>query len=255
MKPNIVIIGYGRWAQKIEPALQKQFNIVGKADSKSSIHDFTSDYFAGHRNDWVYIASPISTHADLVRRCLSRGKNVICEKPLSLEATEVEILYSLAEDRQLILVENYHYAMHSGLRELVDCPEKVELVWKKFGTFDEGILENLFVHVLAILRQIGVQCSSWRLKTFTENEFHAFGSDNSIEVSVEINRKCLLKEFTLKQQWCGEAKQVNFLDDEDTVAKFFQRCVSSKDVSGKCELTQWSKEISAGTARIIKGLR
>lgn len=58
-----------------------------------------------HGVDSVYIASPPLTHYDYVRRCILAGKHVLCEIPFVLSQAEAVSLYSLAEERGVILME------------------------------------------------------------------------------------------------------------------------------------------------------
>ena len=42
--------------------------------------------------DFVHICTPPAQHAELIRACLAAGKNIICEKPLSLDPAEAAVL-------------------------------------------------------------------------------------------------------------------------------------------------------------------
>jgi predicted dehydrogenase len=55
--------------------------------------------------DAIYIATPHPFHADAARICLEAGKPVLIEKPLTVNATETEALISLAEEKQVFLME------------------------------------------------------------------------------------------------------------------------------------------------------
>jgi predicted dehydrogenase len=57
------------------------------------------------RVDAVYIATPHAQHGELVRRCLERGKPVLCEKPLVPTLMQAEALVALARDRRVFLME------------------------------------------------------------------------------------------------------------------------------------------------------
>lgn len=54
----------------------------------------------------VHICSPPGAHADMIRRCLKAGKNIICEKPLCIDASEAAALakeaYEAYEEKGLI---------------------------------------------------------------------------------------------------------------------------------------------------------
>lgn len=69
--------------------------------------------------DAVYIASPNKLHAAQTRVFLENGKHVICEKPLSAHARDVEELQALADARGLIYLEAIMF-MHLPQRALLD---------------------------------------------------------------------------------------------------------------------------------------
>ncbi|RZS91207.1 putative dehydrogenase [Motilibacter rhizosphaerae] len=62
--------------------------------------------------DAVYIALPNDAHVPWARRALAAGKHVLCEKPLGLDADEVQLLTSEAEDAGLLAVEASWYRWH-----------------------------------------------------------------------------------------------------------------------------------------------
>ena len=70
--------------------------------------------------DWFYIATPIATHYDLVKKCLLLKKNVICEKPLTLSKNLALDLYKTAYDNNLILYEVDMYKHHIQYMQLKD---------------------------------------------------------------------------------------------------------------------------------------
>ncbi|MDL2234331.1 Gfo/Idh/MocA family oxidoreductase [Ruminococcaceae bacterium OttesenSCG-928-L11] len=55
--------------------------------------------------DVVYIGTVHSHHYDLVKQCLNRGKNVLCEKPLVLHAAQARELADLARQQNCFLME------------------------------------------------------------------------------------------------------------------------------------------------------
>lgn len=55
--------------------------------------------------DAVYIASPHLSHYDYAKKSLLANKHVLCEIPFVLESNQAEILFQLAEDRNLVLLE------------------------------------------------------------------------------------------------------------------------------------------------------
>lgn len=53
----------------------------------------------------VYIATPHSFHYDQMKMCLEKGKNILCEKSFTLNADQAKEIYSIAEKKQLFVME------------------------------------------------------------------------------------------------------------------------------------------------------
>jgi len=71
----------------------------------------------------VYVPLPTGLRAEWVDRALRAGKHVLAEKPLSTSRAEAEALLALAEERDLLLVENLvfpHHSQHEEVRRLLD---------------------------------------------------------------------------------------------------------------------------------------
>lgn len=69
--------------------------------------------------DLVYIASPHETHFDYSKKALEHGKHVLCEKPASLEKSQVKLLFELAKSKNLIFFEGIKTAYCPGFRKLL----------------------------------------------------------------------------------------------------------------------------------------
>ena len=69
-------------------------------------------------SEWVYISTPISTHYELAKSCLSLGINVICEKPLTTSVSEITELFALASKFNVKLHEVCVYQYHKQFREI-----------------------------------------------------------------------------------------------------------------------------------------
>ena len=78
----------------------------------------------------VYVSLPNGMHVEWSRKALEAGKHVLCEKPLSRSADEVEQLFELAHARGLHLSEAFMYRHHpqtQRVKELVQSGEIGEL--------------------------------------------------------------------------------------------------------------------------------
>lgn len=65
--------------------------------------DKLSDFY--QKVNAVYIASPHQTHYQYIKESLLAGKHVLCEKPMVLKKEQVEEVFSLGEQKQLVILE------------------------------------------------------------------------------------------------------------------------------------------------------
>ena len=68
--------------------------------------------------DAVYIPLPNALHVEWTLRALEAGKHVLCEKPLSRRAREVEEAFDLAEREGLVLSEGFMFRHHAQTRTI-----------------------------------------------------------------------------------------------------------------------------------------
>ncbi|MGV8908547.1 MAG: Gfo/Idh/MocA family protein [Propionicimonas sp.] len=68
--------------------------------------------------DVLHICTPNVTHAPFVRLAIEAGVNVICEKPLCLDADEGAELVRCARERNLVATVPYTYRYHPLVREI-----------------------------------------------------------------------------------------------------------------------------------------
>ena len=75
--------------------------------------------------DFIYVAVSNNVHYQYTKQALEAGKNVICEKPFTVKASETEELIQIAKDKHLFLFEaitviyapNYQY-IKDNLKEI-----------------------------------------------------------------------------------------------------------------------------------------
>ena len=70
--------------------------------------------------DIIYVASPHETHYEYVKDALINNKHVLCEKPLFLKREQAEELFSLAQEKKLVLYEGIKTAYCPGFNKLID---------------------------------------------------------------------------------------------------------------------------------------
>jgi predicted dehydrogenase len=114
----------------------------------------------------VVIATPAETHYELARRSIEAGKDVLVEKPLTLDVEQGERLIELAEARGRVLMVGHLLEYHPAvlrLRELIESGELGELRYIYSNRLnlgkvrrEENILWSFAPHDIAIiLRLVG----------------------------------------------------------------------------------------------------
>lgn len=128
------------------------------------------DEFSKGDFDAVYIASPNALHFEQSKKMLSAGKNVICEKPITVTPDEFLENKALADKNGLIYMEAIMY-MHTPnrerLREALDRLGRISSAHfdfsqlsSKYPAFLRGERPNIFNPALATgcLMDLGIYC-------------------------------------------------------------------------------------------------
>lgn len=75
----------------------------GHAKAFGSYEDLLND--SSLRLDVVYVATPAKYHAIHIKQCIEAGHNVLCEKPITTDASELMPLIEMAKEKNLFLME------------------------------------------------------------------------------------------------------------------------------------------------------
>lgn len=104
--------------------------------------------------DTIYVAVPNNLHYSVAKKALETGKNVICEKPFTLDYHETVELFELAESKNLILIEaitNQYLPNYLEIKEnlsqignirLVEC--NFSQLSSRYEAFKKGIIAPVF---------------------------------------------------------------------------------------------------------------
>lgn len=168
-KPNIAIVGVGRWGKKLLTTFAEHGNVVAACHQGSPAtqewlqHEFPTlrtttniqDILHDNSIQVVVIATPIATHFELTKSALLAGKDVFVEKPLTNTAREARTLAALATRSQRIVNVGHVFCYHEAftkLQSLVknDPVTHAQFTWNKWGTFNESIYWNLTCHDVAL---------------------------------------------------------------------------------------------------------
>lgn len=136
------LIGYGYWGKILLSKLEKLSDVKFVCTSKNSYINLINEV------EWVFIATPNDTHYEIVKHCLTNGKNVFCEKPLALRYDECVKLYELADKMgvKLYVDDVFNYRNETKLLDLKQ--ENLEVVWNNPNNTD---WKNLMYHDLYLL--------------------------------------------------------------------------------------------------------
>ncbi len=94
------IEAYAVSARSLEKA-QEFAKEYGFANAYGSYEEMVKDPLI----ELVYVATPHSHHYEHVKLCLENGKNVICEKPFTVNAKQAKELFALAKQNNLFITE------------------------------------------------------------------------------------------------------------------------------------------------------
>jgi xylose dehydrogenase (NAD/NADP) len=72
----------------------------------------------------VYVSLPNGLHVEWALRALEAGKHVLCEKPMSRRAAEVERAFDRAEEAGLVLSEGFMWRHHPQTQKLTELLEE-----------------------------------------------------------------------------------------------------------------------------------
>lgn len=207
------LIGYGRIANRfiIESKYVSGVNVEGvyglNAESlkkfankhELAFYETNQDKFFD-KIDAVYIASPHLTHYNYIKSALSKGKHVLCEKPLVLTEEEAKEVYGLAIDKKLVLLEAIKTAYAPGFTRLVSVAKsgligKIKNIDATFTKLVDGNIRELQANnaggsitelatypLLAIVKLLGTN--------FEDVEFYSYMDDEKdIDLFTKINLK------------------------------------------------------------------
>ena len=91
------------------------------------VHASYDDLLADERVDAVYISLPNSQHIEWVTKSLEAGKNVLCEKPLGLNAVETVEMFDVAARNGRLLIEAVWGRWHPRFARMVDLVTNGEI--------------------------------------------------------------------------------------------------------------------------------
>ncbi|BCN29912.1 Gfo/Idh/MocA family protein [Anaeromicropila herbilytica] len=84
---------------------QKKANEFAEEYGIEKAYDSYEKLVQDEKVDIIYIATPMNCHYDNVKLCLEHGKNVLCEKAITINAKQLEELITLAKEKDVFFME------------------------------------------------------------------------------------------------------------------------------------------------------
>ena len=178
--PRVAVIGAGYWGINhvrnffelgaLELVCDESAAMLENVEARFKGIRTESDFHVALNDgqiDAVVIATPAETHYTIAGLALESGKDVLVEKPLTLNLSEAERLLELSIEKKAILMVGHLLEYHPAvirLRELIECDELGELRYIYSNRLnlgkvrrEENILWSFAPHDIAIiLRLVGM---------------------------------------------------------------------------------------------------
>ena len=166
---QIAIIGMGKWGKNLIREFAKfskvktcittgnRKNIVWLKENYPDTNHYTdiNKVLNDPDIDAIIISTPINSHFTIAKKSLESKKHIFVEKPLAKTVSQAEKLIEIANRNQLCLFVG-HIFLYNEIFKKIKTIHKTESIkhanfeWKKLGTFDENIFDNLLSHDLSL---------------------------------------------------------------------------------------------------------
>lgn len=283
MKVTFGIIGFGWMAnwhvKKIIPPANAEVEIKAVYDiDEERVKEGIRQGFTGYHSleeflednsfDNVLVATPNSTHKDLVIAALRAGKNVVCEKPVTLNAEELEEIIRVAKetgrlftvhqnrrrDRDYCIVKK---AIADGLvgkpffiESRVQGANGIPSDWRRQKEFGGGMLYDWGAHLVDQILQlvdspvVEVYSHMLNINYQVDDNFKAhLKFENGVSAQIEVDTAC----FQPLPRW-------HVLGNKGTLNIQNWECEGNV-VQGKVEEIDWgvdASESAAGSTRTMR---
>ena len=133
---RVALVGLGYWGPKllrnlvtlltpaqvvaVEPRVERHGPLLSAFPGVTFLRDL-DEALADEDVRAVVIATPVETHADLVRQALTAGRHVLVEKPLTSSVIEAEALTALADAKDLTLMVGHTFLFSPRVQAIADA--------------------------------------------------------------------------------------------------------------------------------------
>ena len=207
--------------------------------------------------DSVVVATPIGCHYDIVKTALTLGKNVFCEKPLTIEPELAEELIELSKKNNLALVTDYTYTFSKWLNSIatdIKLHSKISYIELSELRNTDNPKSDYWLFLTHLISMLSLFVDVKELKFYDKK---CSGGINSVAFSGIINgimnfSRCSKDKVTsvgISTSW-GKVNLSN-LHDGNNIGDSLEYFV---DVLDGNKETYWNTELSFLVTDIIYGL-
>jgi len=248
---QIAIIGMGKWGKNLIREFTKfskvktcvttgnKKNITWLRQNYPDIDHVTdiNKILNDPNIDAVVISTPINSHFTIAKKSLEAKKHVFVEKPLAKTVSEEEKLIDIANGNQLCLFVG-HVFLYNEIFKKIKTIHKTESIkyanfeWKKLGTFDENIFDNLLSHDLSlnlelfgIPKKIRINGKYGLLTPIDRFSLELF-FDETMKSEITIDRIAHFKKKTVTII----TKKNSYIWDDDKLFKFDKKTKTYKKI-------------------------
>lgn len=172
MDKKICVIGGGRWGENHIRTLYQMGNLAGIVEDDTKrlgelLSQYTVEGFSDIEEainkefDGYILATPAATHYPLGKKLLTKGLNVLIEKPMSLSSKHSKELVEIAEQTKARLMVGHLLLFHPAIKkikEIVDSGKigKLHYVYStrlNLGTVrtEENVFWSFAPHDISVL--------------------------------------------------------------------------------------------------------
>jgi predicted dehydrogenase len=168
--PEVELVGIVDVDKERVRKLAAQYNTVSYTDYRTLFDQV----------DLVSIAVPTDSHYTVAKDFLSRGVNVLLEKPITKDLNEARDLFATAQKHDVVLhighVERFNGAVQE-LKKIVEDPVLIEA--RRLGPFqkrvqDDGVVLDLMIHdidiILGLVASPIAQIAAQGVSVFSSND-------------------------------------------------------------------------------------
>tara|TARA_R110000744_G_scaffold252437_2_gene368232 strand:- start:949 stop:2661 length:1713 start_codon:yes stop_codon:yes gene_type:complete len=146
-KVKVNIIGCGYWGKKIKNSIKHDVKLVEP-----------------NQAEWIIISTPNDLHYEQVKYWLNKGKNVFCEKPLTLTLNTTKELFNLADKQKVKLYVDDIFLWRKDIDE-----NPTNFRWNKND--NTNFIDRLSYHHFYLWVKNKLNVNIDNIKSFNDNIF------------------------------------------------------------------------------------